>query len=141
VRQGRQGDHIYDIENFADRYPEDPFFDGMRRRRPSDPEETGPQPEIGQRGPESGWVYAGLYRAWATQFNEVSIYHALDVRRYELQLLQLPGLRISEATRALIREEMSTLGPTAGQGQGQAQAAEQDQDPGQDQNPGGTDRR
>ena len=129
MRQGRMGDHIYDIEWFADRYPEDPFFDGMRRRSPLGPE------EIGQRGPESDWVYAGLYRAWATQFNEVSIYHALDVRRYEYELLQLPGLPISNETRAFIREEMSTPGPTAGQGQGQ------DQDPGQDQNPGGTDRR
>ena len=135
MRQGRLGDHIYDIENFADRYPEDPFFDGMRRRSPLGPE------EIGQRGPESDWVYAGLYRAWATQFNDVSIYHALEVRRHDLELLQLPGLPITEATRAFIREEMSTPGPTAGQGQGQAQAAEQDQDPGQDQNPGGTDRR
>jgi hypothetical protein len=104
VRQGRMGDHIYDIEWFADRYPEDPFFDGMRRRSPSDPEETGPQPEIGQRGPESDWVYAGLFRAWATQFNDVSIYHALEVRRYDLELLQLPGLPITEGIRAFIRE-------------------------------------
>ena len=59
---------------------------------------------IGQRGPESDWVYAGLYRAWATQFNDVSIYHALEVRRHDLELLQLPGLPISEATRAFIRE-------------------------------------
>ena len=74
MRQGRQGDHISDLENFAERYPEDPFFDGMRRRSPSDPEETGPQPPtLGQRGPGSDWVYAGLYRAWATQFNDVSI--------------------------------------------------------------------
>ena len=86
-------------------------------------------------------MYAGLYRAWATQFNDVLIYHALEVRRHDLELLQLPGLPITEAIRAFIREEMSTPGPTAGQGQGQAQAAEQDQDPGQDQNPGGTDRR
>ena len=98
MRQGRMGDHIYDIEWFADRYPEDPFFDGMRRRSPLGPE------EIGQRGPESGWVYAGLYRAWATQFNDVSIYHALEVRRYDLELLQLPGLPITEVIRAFIRE-------------------------------------
>ena len=58
-------------------------FDGMQRRRPSDSGEIGPQTEISQRGPESDWGNAGHYRVWATQLNDVSIYHALEVRRLE----------------------------------------------------------
>ena len=64
------------------------------------------------------------FQAWATQFNEVSIHHALEVWSLEEELLLLPGLQISPERRedlGLVSEPLLNiyqLPPQTGQGQG-----------------------
>jgi hypothetical protein len=57
-------------------YPVDPFFELGQ-------EEADFGGTNGEPGNGSGYRYLPDFRAWATQFNEVSIHHALAVRHHE----------------------------------------------------------
>jgi hypothetical protein len=103
---------MHDMDWLRERYKDEPFFD---------------QEQVdwgGALGVGIGYKYERDFQAWATQFNEVSIHHALEVRSLEEELLLLPGLQISPERRedlGLVSEPLLNiyqLPPQTGHGQG-----------------------
>ena len=91
------------MEWLGARYPEDPFFE-LGPQEPVEEEDFSGTDGDGEPGTGSGpYRWLPDFRAWATQFNEVSIHHALAVRRHELLLLGLPGLRVDRSAAEPLR--------------------------------------
>ena len=83
IRKGQGNLYMHDMDLLRDRYPDEPFFDQERV-------DWGGALEFG-----TGYMYERDFQAWATQFNDVLIHHALEIRSLEEEVLLLPGLQIS----------------------------------------------
>jgi hypothetical protein len=93
-RAGRGYLYNYDMDWLRTHYPDDPFFE-LGPQKPVEEADFGGTDGDGEPGTGRGpYPYLPDFRAWATQFNEVSIHHALAVRDLEGLLLSLPGLRV-----------------------------------------------
>lgn len=82
-RGGRGYLYNYDMDWLRTHYPDDPFFE-LGPQEPVEEEDFSGTDGDGEPGTGSGpYPYLPDFRAWATQFNEVSIHHALAVRHHE----------------------------------------------------------
>ena len=121
VRGGRGHLYRYDMDWLRAHYPEDPFFELGQEEGDFGGTDGDGEPGSG-KGTGSGYRYLPDFRAWATQFNEVSIHHALSVRHHELLLLGLPGLRVDRSAAEPLRLNTDShvnilqLRPAGGQG-------------------------
>ena len=124
VRGGRGFLYRYDMDWLRAHYPEDPFFE-LGPQEAVEEEDFGGTDGDGEPGTGSGpYRWLPDFRAWATQFNEVSIHHALAVRDHEELLLTLPGLRMDRSVAENLRLNSDSqvniwqLRPAGGQGEG-----------------------
>ena len=125
-RAGRGYLYNYDMDWLRTHYPGDPFFELGKEEADFGGTDGDGEPGTG-KDTGSGYRYLPDFRAWATQFNEVSIHHALAVRDHEELLLSLPGLRIDRSAAENLRLNSDSqvniwqLRPAGGQGLGQGE--------------------